>query len=138
MKEHIIKLGKREFPLAFTLKTMIRMQDNIPDFDFNKLDEIVRKPKGLMDVMYELAVSGAALRDQTLDVSKDWMAERIPANQARLVQIQVAVVDALSDGMRMESEEEEDADREVDVVLEDIKKKDGKTDSPGEKSQPGA
>jgi len=133
MKKHTITIAKREFNLAFTLNTMIRLQENLPDFDFNKLDAMIRKPKGLIDVMYELAVSGAALEDRALDVSKAWMAEHIPASQKRLVEIQMEVVNALTDGMRMETEEEENEDREVDVVLEDIKKKDEKTDSPGEK-----
>ena len=133
MKKHTVTIGKREFPLAFTLNTMIRMQEELPGFDFNKLDEMIRKPKGLIDVMYQLAVSGAALEDKTLDVSREWMAERIPASQKRLVEIQVEVVNALTDGMHMETEEEENENREVDVVLEDIKKKDGKTGSPGGK-----
>jgi hypothetical protein len=133
MKRHTVTIAKREFNLAFTLNTMIRMQEDQPDFDFNKLDVILRQPKGLVDVLYQLALSGAALEDSPLDVSKEWMAEHIPANQKSLAEIQMGVVNALTDGMRMETEEEENENREVDVVLEEIKKKDEKTDSPGEK-----
>ena len=134
MKAHAVKIGGREFPLSFSLKTMLRLQEDVEGFDMNKIDEFVRSPGGLLDLMYEMAVSGAALADQKLDVSKDWMAERIPFSMKRLADIQVEIVQTLTDGMEMETEEEENAGREVDVVLEDIKKKDGKTGSPGEKS----
>jgi len=132
-KRHVVKLGKREFNLAFTLKTMIRMQEDIPDFDLNNISDLLRKPKGILDVLYELAVSGEALEDRRLDVSKDWIGEHIPANRDKMLHVQQCIIDALTDGMRMETEEAENEDREVDVVLEEIKKKDEKTDSPGEK-----
>ena len=128
MKEHSVKIGGREFPLSFSLKTMLRLQEDVDGFDLNKIDEFVRSPGGLLDILYEMAVSGAALEDKKLDVNKDWMAERIPFSMKRLVDIQVEIVNTLTAGMEMETEEEENADREVDVVLEDIKKKDMKTD----------
>ena len=122
-----LKIGDREFPLKFTLRTLIRMQEDLPDFhdDFNAY---ITTPKGLMNTIYYLALSGAALEDKELDVSKDWMAERIPANGKRLQEIQKTVVSVLVEGNRMESEEEEEQDREVDVVLEEIKKNGSKTE----------
>jgi len=128
MKSHVVKIGGKEFPLSFSLKTMLRLQEDVDGFDLNKIDEFVRSPGGLLDILYEMAVSGAALEDKKLDVNKDWMAERIPFSMKRLVDIQVEIVNTLTAGMEMETEEEENADREVDVTLEDIKKKDGKTD----------
>ena len=127
MKEHKVTVGNREFPLAFTLKTMIRLQEDLPDFDFNTLDEMMKKPKGMLEMLYQLALSGAAIEDKTLDVSREWIGEHIPASRKKLVEIQVEIVNTLTDGMEMETEEEENGDREIDVVLEDIKKKDGKT-----------
>lgn len=127
MKKHTVTIAKREFPLAFTLKTFIRLQDEVEGFDFDRLNDLIRMPKGMVDVLYELAVSGAKLEGQPLDVDKDWMAERIPANIRSIRTIQAAIVGALTDYMEMESEKEADENREVDVVLEDIKKKEAKT-----------
>ena len=127
MSTHEIKIGDRTFPLSFTLRTLIRMQEDLPDFndDFNKY---ITTAKGLMNTIYYLAMSGAALEDKELDVSLDWMAERIPANRKKLQEIQKTVVNVLVEGNRMETEEEENQDREVDVVLEEIKKNGSKTD----------
>ena len=122
-----LQIGGREFPLKFTLRTLIRMQEDLPDFndDFNTY---ITTAKGLMNTIYYLAMSGAALEDKELDVSLDWMAERIPANRKKLQEIQKTVVNVLVEGNRMETEEEENQDREVDVVLEEIKKNGSKTD----------
>lgn len=122
-----LQIGGREFPLKFTLRTLIRMQEDLPDFndDFNTY---ITTAKGLMNTIYYLAMSGAALEDKELDVSLDWMAERIPANRKKLHEIQKTVVNVLVEGNRMETEEEENQDREVDVVLEEIKKNGSKTD----------
>ena len=128
MKKHSIKIAGREFPLAFSLNTMVRFQDENPDFNYSNIDDEIKTPKGLIDVMYSLAKSGAALNDQVLDVSKEWMAERIPTTFDSLVNLRKAVVDTLSDGMHMETLEKENKDREVDVVLEELKKKEVKTD----------
>ena len=127
MSKHEIKIWDRTFPLSFTLRTLIRMQEDLPDFndDFNKY---ITTAKGLMNTIYYMALSGAALEDKTLDVSLDWMAERIPASGKKLQEIQRAIVDTLVEGNRMETEEEENQDREVDVVLEEIKKNGSKTD----------
>lgn len=127
MSKHEIKIWDRTFPLSFTLRTLIRMQEDLPDFndDFNKY---ITTAKGLMNTIYYMALSGAALEDKALDVSMDWMAERIPASGKKLQEIQRAIVDTLVEGNRMETEEEENQDREVDVVLEEIKKNGSKTD----------
>jgi hypothetical protein len=128
MKKHSIKIAGREFPLAFSLNTMVRFQDENPDFNYENIDEEINTPRGLVDVMYSLAKSGAAQNDQVLDVSKEWMAERISPTFDSLVNLRKAVVDTLSDGMHMETLEKENKDREVDVVLEELKKKEVKTD----------
>ena len=128
MKKHSITIAGREFPLAFSLNTMVRFQDENPDFNYENIDEEIKMPRGLVDVMYSLAKSGAAQNDQVLDVSKEWMAERIQPTFDSLVNLRKAVVDTLSDGMHMETLEKENKDREVDVVLEELKKKEVKTD----------
>lgn len=120
--KHEVKIGGKTFPLAFTLKTLIDLQTEIKDFDLASLEiSVAKDPKGLMDLLYLLASSGAALEDKELDVSREWMAARIPASAKRMADIQVAMMDTISDGMAMETEEAEE-ENEVDVTLREIKK----------------
>ena len=120
--KHEVKIGGNTFPLAFTLKTLIDLQTEIKDFDLASLEiSVAKDPKGLMDLLYLLASSGAALEDKELDVSREWMAARIPASAKRMADIQVAMMDTISDGMAMETEEAEE-ENEVDVTLREIKK----------------
>lgn len=128
MKEHKVVIGGREFPLAFTLNTMIKLQEEYPDFDFANIDDAIRKPKGFVDMLYRLAVSGAALEDRQLDVDRDWMADRIPPSKKAIEKIGAEVAGTMKDWTFMETEKMENEGREIDVTLEKIKKNEEKTD----------
>lgn len=136
-KTRTVKIAGREFTIAFTLKAMIEMQNDIADFDLEDINHIVTKPEMLVSVLYILAKSGAALEGKTLDVDKEWFSVHIPPNIKKLFSLQLSVIEACVDGMTMETEEEEDREREVDVILQEIQKKSQRTDLPGGKSQPG-
>ena len=138
VKTHNIKIGGRIFTLAFTLKALLEMQESIEGFNFNEIDKLVSTPAGMLDALYILARNGAALNGAELDVDKDWFAVHIPANMKKFISIQIAIMETLSDGMTMESEDDDERSREVDVVLREIEKKREETSLPGEKSQPGA
>lgn len=127
IKTQSVKIGGRTFSLAFTLKAMLDMQENIEGFDYNQIAEIVRTTKGLLDVLYYLAVSGEALEGRKLDVDKDWFALHIPSNARKILYLQLAIRDTMQDNMRMESDDDDERSREVDVVLQEIQKKSGKT-----------
>lgn len=135
VKTHTIKIGGREFALAFTLSSMLAMQNCIEGFNFNDIDKIVSTPKGMLDTLYILADTGERLSGRELDVDREWFALHTPANMRKIVSIQIIIIKTLTDGMSMEAED--DDDKEVDVVLQEIQKKSEKTSSPGEKSQPG-
>lgn len=124
MKKHTVAIGQIEFPLAFTLQTMIWMEHEIEGFDFSKINEIAANPESMVDMLYLMARTGAALEERKLEKTKEWMALHIPASFRRISEIQIAMMDTMSDGMGMETEEEDD--EEVDVVLEEIKKKEAK------------
>lgn len=126
MAEHKIRIAKRDFPLAFTLGAMERMEKTMPGFDITKIDEILSSVTGKLDIIYILAQEGASVEGKELDVSRSWIGSHIPANRDAIVRIHTAIVETLVDGMSMETDDE-DEDREVDVVLEEIKKKDVKT-----------
>lgn len=115
-----VKIAKRTFPLAFTLGAMEELQNKIENFNLAKLQEYVKSPSGLMDILLALMRQGAILEGKTLDVDRTWLASHLSPAPIRMAPIQVAILNALSDGLTMEAEEDEG---EVDVVLEEIKKK---------------
>ena len=122
MKEHKVKIGKREFPLVFTLGTLETMETEIPDFNLTEIDGILSKTSGLLSVLYLLAQEGAIAQGKALDVDRQWFGAHIPASKSCIVRIHEAIVDTLVDFMSMETAEE-DENQEVDVTLEELKKK---------------
>lgn len=115
-----VKIAKRTFPLAFTLGAMEELQNKIENFNLAKLQEYVKSPSGLMDILLALMRQGELLEGRILDVDRAWLASHLSPAPIRMAPIQVAILNALSDGLTMEAEEDEG---EVDVVLEEIKKK---------------
>ena len=127
-KTHTVKIAGRIFTLAFTLRAMLMMQRDIEGFDFNDLDKLAAKPDSMLDMLYILADNGAKLEDKDLDVDKDWFALHIPASLRKLISIRISILETLADGMNMEAEEDDEHNREIDVVLQEIQKKREKTD----------
>lgn len=121
MKTTEIKIGRRTFALAFTLDAMCRMQETMTDFDLSKLSERVRTPDGMLDMITILAQQGELLEGRVLDVDRAWFGSHISPAPVRIATLQVAVLSALAEGMRMETEEDEP--EETDEVLAEIKKK---------------
>ena len=136
-KQHMVKTAGRVFPLAFPLRAMLEMQNSIEGFNFNDIDKMVSNPNMLLPMLFILAENGALLNGEKLDVDQDWFSLHTPANVRKLISLQLAVIETITDGMMMETEEEEDREREVDLVLQEIQKKSQTTDSHGEKSHPG-
>lgn len=136
-KQHMVKIAGRVFPLAFPLRAMLEMQNSIEGFNFNDIDKMVSNPNMLLPMLFILAENGALLNGEKLDVDQDWFSLHTPANVRKLISLQLAVIETITDGMMMETEEDEDREREVDLVLQEIQKKSQTTDSPGEKSHPG-
>ena len=128
IKTHTVKIGGRTFNLAFTLKTMLDMQTGIDGFDFNRLDEIVTKPGILLDVLYLMAKTGEALEGREMDVDKDWFALHLPPSMRKIMSLQFAIRDTIQDAMNMETNDDDEYSREVDLVLQEIQKKREKTD----------
>ena len=126
MKTTPLKIGKRTFALAFDLNAMEAMQNTIPDFDLGKLSDYVRSPGGLLDLITILAKEGEELEGRQLDVDRKWFGSHISPSPAKIANIHVTILDCLRDGLTMETEDEDDG--EVDVVLEEIKKKEERAD----------
>lgn len=127
MKKHAIKVGGREFPLAFTLGALEKMETAFPGVDITRIDSSLATTAGLLDMIYILAECGAKTEGQMLDVGREWFASHIPASNTAIARVYQEIVDTMVDWMNMETEQE-DADREVDVVLNEIKKNGNRAD----------
>lgn len=136
-KRRSIKLGGRVFPLAYTLRTVNRLKHEFPDFDTDDIRKMVSDTEKLVILLYYMADDAAKLAGEKFDVDMEWIAVNIPMSTRKLIAIQLAVIHTVADAMKMESEEDEDTDREIDLVLQEIQKKSEKTGSAGEKSLPG-
>ena len=124
MKTSKVKIAKREFSLAFTLDAMCRLQDTIENFDLGKLSDYVKTPNGLLDMLTILAEQGEMLEGRVLDVDRKWFGNHIPPAPNRIATIQMAILDAFTYGLTMETDDEEEG--EMDVVLQQLKKNEAK------------
>lgn len=120
-----IKIGGRDLALAFTISAMDAMElvTGTP-VDLENIKETVvescKDRRKLLDLVAILAHEGAALDETAAEADAAWLAKHL--RPGHLPRVQIAVLNAVADGMRMESAEGED-DEEVDVVLEELKKK---------------
>ena len=106
-------------------------------FDFGDVNKMVADPNKMMPALFILAKYGAILNGQKVDFDQDWIDLHTPVSTRKIIAIQLAIINTISENMDMESEEDEDLEREVDLVLQEIQKKSERINSPGGKSQPG-
>lgn len=126
MKLKTVKIGKREFELAYPLNANLEITEQIPGFDLQKIKGYIAKPSNeMLIILTALARYGAILSGKELDVDKSWFGAHIPCSLKSIINIQVAIFETIAEWSAMETEED-DTDAEVDVALEEIKKKDNK------------
>lgn len=123
MAKNTVKIGGRVFALAFTLDAMANMMDIIPEFDLGKINVFSRSPKYLPDMVRCLAQQGELLEGRKLNVDRAWFGAHMSPSPVGAAKVQVAVLNAIADGLKMETEEDEERG-EIDVTLEEIKKND--------------
>ena len=116
-----ITIGGRKFALAFTLAAL----DGFEEVFGKALDKDTLAAKmgdrhALVSLIRILGEQGEALEGRELDVDEHWIAQRLRV--ADLPRVQNALLAAITEGMRMETDTA-DEDEEVDVVLEELKKK---------------
>ena len=98
------------------------MESEIPNFSLGEIDNILSTTGGLLTVLFLLAQEGAIAQGKPLDVDRKWFGAHIPASKSCIVKIHEAIVNTMLDYMEMETAEE-DENQEVDVTLEELKKK---------------
>ena len=121
MKTTPLKIGKRTFALAFTANALAELEETVADFDIANIAETTKSMKTLLDVVTSLARAGEDLEGRTLDVDRKWFGAHISPAPLSIAKVQIAVLNAYAEGMKMEAESG-DEDGEVDVVLEELKK----------------
>lgn len=113
-----IKIGEGRYPLRFTLAAMDGIEEatgkTIGELSLNVRSKADRAE--LMEVLAVLMREGAGAETPTAEELRGAM------TPGELLASLKQVSDAISEGMRMETEED-DEDAEVDVVLEEIEKK---------------
>ena len=121
MKTTPLKIGKRTFALAFTANALAELEETVADFDIANIAETTKSMKTLLDVVASLARAGEDLEGRTLDVDRKWFGAHISPAPLSIAKVQIAVLNAYAEGMKMEAESD-DEDGEVDVVLQELKK----------------
>lgn len=119
-----VTIAKREFALAFTMDALDRIESAIPDFNLSEISQYTKRPGFMVDILYAMIQQGELLQGRKLDVDRAWFGAHIPASPKKIADVQIAVFNAMAEAMKMESETEDGG--EVDVVLEEIKKKETK------------
>lgn len=120
MKTTEVKIAGRTFALAFTLDALREMQETNEDFDLGDMTGALRTPGGLLDMLTAMARQGELLEGRPMDVDRAWFGSHISPAPAKVAKIQIAVMTALANGLDMETEDEEQGEK--DAVLEEIKK----------------
>lgn len=118
-------VGGRELALAFTLGAMDKIEERLGQpVDINNVKESVVEQttdrKKLVEMLTILAEEGEAIMGSDDGVDKSWIMSHL--RPGMLPRAQIAILGAVAEGMSMESADG-DEDKEIDVVLEEIKKK---------------
>lgn len=115
------QIAGREFPLALTLDAMAELEQLSGEaFDGQGVVERIRDWHTLPGIVAVMAKHGGILAGETVTEDETWFRQHI--RMGELLNVQRATLEAISDGMRMETEQAAPGES-VDVVLEDLKKK---------------
>ena len=129
-------IGGRKFLLLFNYAALAEINEAVEGFDLGEITTHVKNTRSFPAILTALARQGEEEEGRTLDVDAVWFSKHIKPNILHIAKIQMAVNMALADGMLMETEEEEPS--EVDLVLEELKKKGMLGASPSGSSPPTA
>lgn len=117
-----VKIKKRQLPLYFNLVAMRELQElrGGKGLKAEELQEELKDPQVLVDVLLILARQGLQAADSAERVTREELERSItPGMMAKLL---VGIFDAITEGLRMESEDDEPTGP-VDETLEMLKKK---------------
>lgn len=117
MNANEIKIGGRVLTLIYNMEAVLRACDE--DGTLPKLGDLSATPGGRLKLLAACANAGEIEAGRKADITVEWLARHLWPSRMELILLKLQ--DAYIDGMRMETEDDEAG--EVDVVLEDLKKK---------------
>lgn len=139
VKVHKFKIGEKKYCAVFNLNVLDKLgemagpaEDGTP-LDAHAILEIWSTRYGMIRALLVLLREGEAMEGRELDIDEDWLKSHLTPAEGMWLQRKLSAM--LVEGMRME--ETMDADEEVDMVLEELKKKVVTGASPSEPSEDG-
>lgn len=124
------KMGGRELALIFNVEAMDEIEERLGlKIDLSNLQKDL--VHGLNDRHVLVAVAAIMMREGMIvkgidpDIDETWVKRNM--KPGRQLGLHAAVLEGITLGMSMENAADNDDDAEVDVVLEELKKKQGQT-----------
>lgn len=120
-----VKLGGREYTLRFTLYAMDEIEATLNEqitLDKKQLESLLSDREKIVQIFVIFANQGEIAEGREPDIGIEKFKQSV--GYGALFKIQAAVFQAIEEGARMETEDDEDD--EVDVTLEEIKKKENR------------
>lgn len=109
-----VKIAGKTYTLGFYLAQMEALEQyRGKPLEVEGLAQELRSPRHLAEVLHIL------MGDEAPET--DWLMKHI--RPARMWELQISVLQAITEGMAMETAEAEENDGPVDVTLEELKKK---------------
>jgi len=125
MKKHTITIGGRELVFRFDMLAWADIEENVGQL--TEMQEVLqgrKRIRGLMNIVAALANAGERAEGREENVTVSWLNKMM--HPAQFLDVEAAAMEAITDGMSMESEA--DDEEEVDLTLREIQKKTGKGD----------
>lgn len=124
-----VRISGIEIPLAYDLRAQITIEDEL-GLDWDELRDKINNLKNARNtklVVRTLRILGnraAEKAGETPDLTDDWLMDHISLHD--MMGYKIAILGVLTAGWYMETDDS--ADKEIDLGLIEIRKKNGKTD----------
>ena len=118
-----IKIGDREIPLRFKMTEFAEIEEEIGNLGEVR-DLLLKGKKRIRNIAAVIRILGnAGLKhaEEPADLTDEWLLENM--NPYELMAYQLAVMACMTKESESQAAAEEDKDKEVDVVLEEINRK---------------
>ncbi len=115
-----IIINEREIPLLFDLAALAEITDQIGEMsDFGEMFKGHKRVKNTIKLIVILGNEGLEVSGQKPDLTEKFVGRHL--HPSELMTAQMACINAVTDGMRVETKQDEDKPR--DLTLEEIEKK---------------
>ena len=123
MASNTVRVGGRKLALVFNLWAageIERLYNKTTSELIKDSLKLLDDTQTLLGVSAVMANVGEKMNGGTPDITAEWLGMHLTVTQK--TKLQIAAINAMTDGMSMETDDESEG-KEVDVTLEEIKKK---------------